>query len=304
MNEREFNQLLKSVSRSFYLTLKFLPQVFKQPTSIAYLLARASDTIADYRLAPPQSRIEWLEGFLHAINSENSSLPASPKWLDQLEHQGEKKLLTRLNSVMAVTRELPESILMDIKEVLNTIIRGQIADIEYFEVNSSEAIRSFNTDSQLDDYTYSVAGCVGVFWTQVGLKTQANYSRLSSDKLMELGAAYGKGLQLVNILRDVQSDELIGRCYIPCSDLETESNEASLLESRAEMIKLAKEHLNAGLEYSTSLVDWRTRFATILPAKLAFKTLDKIEKASSLDWKKPVKISRFEVYKTLLNSLI
>jgi len=40
-------KVLKDVSRSFYLSLRFLPEGFRTPTSLGYLLARASDTIAD-----------------------------------------------------------------------------------------------------------------------------------------------------------------------------------------------------------------------------------------------------------------
>ena len=39
--------VLKEVSRSFYLSLRFLPGGFRAPVSLGYLLARASDTIAD-----------------------------------------------------------------------------------------------------------------------------------------------------------------------------------------------------------------------------------------------------------------
>ena len=42
--------LLKGVSRSFYLTLRVLPANLRQPVGLAYLLARAADTIADTRL--------------------------------------------------------------------------------------------------------------------------------------------------------------------------------------------------------------------------------------------------------------
>ena len=39
--------LLRDVSRSFYLTLRVLPNAVRPQISVAYLLARASDTIAD-----------------------------------------------------------------------------------------------------------------------------------------------------------------------------------------------------------------------------------------------------------------
>ena len=44
---RPVKAILKSVSRSFYLTIKFLPRPLREPVSLAYLLARATDTMAD-----------------------------------------------------------------------------------------------------------------------------------------------------------------------------------------------------------------------------------------------------------------
>ena len=40
-------EVLRSVSRSFYLSLRVLPKPLRDPLSLAYLLARATDTIAD-----------------------------------------------------------------------------------------------------------------------------------------------------------------------------------------------------------------------------------------------------------------
>ena len=39
--------LLRGVSRSFYLSLRILPAALREPIGLAYLLARAADTVAD-----------------------------------------------------------------------------------------------------------------------------------------------------------------------------------------------------------------------------------------------------------------
>ena len=52
--------LLKGVSRSFYLTLRILPEGMRDPVGLAYLLARAADTIADTSLIPPVQRLDLL----------------------------------------------------------------------------------------------------------------------------------------------------------------------------------------------------------------------------------------------------
>ena len=61
--ERELARLLKGVSRSFYLTLRVLPKGIREPVGLAYLLARAADTISDSRFLPPDDRLTHLEAF-------------------------------------------------------------------------------------------------------------------------------------------------------------------------------------------------------------------------------------------------
>ena len=50
--------LLKQVSRSFYLSLAVLPAGVRPGIGLAYLLARATDTIADTRIVPRETRLD------------------------------------------------------------------------------------------------------------------------------------------------------------------------------------------------------------------------------------------------------
>lgn len=60
---RILGELLKSVSRAFYLSLRVLPAGLREPIGLAYLLARAADTVADTRLLPPDERLRHLLAF-------------------------------------------------------------------------------------------------------------------------------------------------------------------------------------------------------------------------------------------------
>src|ERR1044071_8213682 len=73
--------ILRSVSRSFYLSLRFLPQALRDPLSLAYLLARATDTIADTAQPPVALRIEALRQLAAAIQGT-----ASIESLDELRN--------------------------------------------------------------------------------------------------------------------------------------------------------------------------------------------------------------------------
>src|SRR5258708_23746854 len=89
-------------------------------------------------------------------------------------------------------------------------------DIERFEmVESRHALR--NPD-ELEEYAYLVAGSVGEFWTRLCALEWASYSRAAKSELERLGIEFGKGLQLVNILRDFPVDIAQGRSYLPGDD--------------------------------------------------------------------------------------
>src|SRR5437667_71593 len=64
--------LLRSVSRSFYLSIRFLPALLREPIALAYLLARTSDTVADTSQIPVTVRIETLKLLSDAIQGAAS----------------------------------------------------------------------------------------------------------------------------------------------------------------------------------------------------------------------------------------
>src|SRR5919201_3090379 len=55
--------LLKQVSRSFYLTLAVLPASLRPQLGLAYLFARAADTIADTDVIDRSRRLDLLRTF-------------------------------------------------------------------------------------------------------------------------------------------------------------------------------------------------------------------------------------------------
>ncbi|MBI4001459.1 MAG: squalene/phytoene synthase family protein, partial [Nitrospira defluvii] len=55
--------ILKQVSRSFYLTLNVLPVDVRDQMGLAYLFARAADTIADTDLIGREERLRYLNQF-------------------------------------------------------------------------------------------------------------------------------------------------------------------------------------------------------------------------------------------------
>ena len=59
--------LLRDVSRSFYKTLAILPGSIRPQISLAYLLARTTDTIADTEIVPVELIIAYPDSSFFAV---------------------------------------------------------------------------------------------------------------------------------------------------------------------------------------------------------------------------------------------
>src|SRR5437660_10100423 len=64
--------ILRSVSRSFYLSIRLLPAQLREPIALAYLLARATDSVADTAGISGLVRIEALKMLSDGIQGKAS----------------------------------------------------------------------------------------------------------------------------------------------------------------------------------------------------------------------------------------
>src|SRR5512133_425658 len=64
--------ILRSVSRSFYLSIRFLPRQLREPIALAYLLARTTDTVADTAQISASIRMETLKLLSNGIQGTAS----------------------------------------------------------------------------------------------------------------------------------------------------------------------------------------------------------------------------------------
>ncbi len=301
IGDRE-NQLLKGVSRSFYLSLRLLPGPMRGAASLGYLLARTSDTLADASAAPAGIRLASLDVFSSAIIG-----PAPlPRWdssvLASIPDPRERMLLESTHALLAWLERLPENEASLVREVVGIIIGGQKLDIARFGAARAENPAALADDAELDDYTWRVAGCVGAFWTKLGFITLGErFSRQAPDCLIARGISSGKGLQLVNILRDTAADLTSGRCYLPCAD---PRDTVLLMKEHARWLERATEHVDEGFAYAEALVSRRLRAASVLPAMLARETLQLLKNAGTEALRTRVKVPRRHVYQALLRAFI
>jgi len=316
----QLTELLKQTSRSFYLTLRVLPRPVRSQIGLAYLLARTTDTIADTEIIPLEDRLRALQHLRGRIfGTEPGPLDFS-ELARQQSLPAERALLENCEASLAALRELPTADAHLVRQVLDTITGGQELDLRRFKGASSEKIVALQTGAELDDYTYRVAGCVGKFWTEMCIGHLFNRPELEDLALgfpfEELGVRFGKGLQLVNILRDLPADLRKGRCYLPLNKLtEAGLKPADLLQPLNETrfrplyhgyLDLAESYLAAGWQY-TNLVprgQMRIRLACAWPVLIGLETIKRLRVENVLEPQHRVKLSRAEVRRLIVRSVV
>jgi farnesyl-diphosphate farnesyltransferase len=300
--------LLRSVSRSFYLSIRFLPAQLREPIAVAYLLARATDSVADTTGISGLVRIETLKMLSNGIQSKASRevvIDLIVSFVPLQTNESERRLLESLPDCLEWLEQMEQADRTDIRVVLEKITRGQMLDLQRFD--NPQEIRALSTAADLDEYTYLVAGCVGEFWTRLCFRHVRNFASLSEDEMLALGKRYGMALQLINVLRDAGSDLRAGRCYFPEYELSAAHLIASQILSEPgrfqpiyrTWLDKAMAGLECGMQYSRAIENRRVRAATVLPALIGARTLALLDMAGSTALHRTVKVPRREVRKMI-----
>jgi farnesyl-diphosphate farnesyltransferase len=311
--------LLKRVSRAFYLSLAILPKSLRDPIGLAYLLARAADTIADTRLVSRDERLGHLEALRSELRDE------SPSRLDKViractgpdPHPGERELLRRLTDYLESYRALAKEDRERVQRLLLTITEGMIFDLKTFPGEDEGRLVALETREDLDRYTYYVAGCVGEFWTEMMIAHRPRVAVWNPEEMKRRGVRFGKGLQMTNVLRDLARDLRIGRCYIPRKELAALGlSPKALLDPGAverlrpllsDLLAMTLDHYREGWDYTLAIprAEWRLRLACAWPLLIGLGTLALVARAPNLlDPSAAVKISRPAVYAIMLGSSV
>lgn len=166
-------KIIKEHSKSFYAAFSTLPKEEAMSVYAIYAFCRKADDIVDE--SADAKALEQLRNELELFEQGNE--PDHPVW--------------RALRVVFQTYE------MDIDPFYDMII-GQEKDL---------AFEQPKTQQDLEDYSYYVAGSVGLML----LPLLTPYSAELQDKAISLGVA----MQITNILRDIGEDLDNNRVYIP-----------------------------------------------------------------------------------------
>jgi farnesyl-diphosphate farnesyltransferase len=206
--------LLQKTSRTFALTIPCLPQPTRDEVGIAYLLFRIIDTFEDAVLWPPALRLEALKQFPELLDrpaAESRTLAASWTRQPPVLHAGYQELLAHTPYVLEQYWALrPEA-----RAILRSHVTRSAQGMASFVARIEPGGRlQLDTVEDLRAYCYAVAGIVGEMLTELFLLGRPTLERVAAD-LRSHAAAFGEGLQLVNILKDAHPDAAEGRTFLP-----------------------------------------------------------------------------------------
>src|SRR5260370_3774251 len=304
--------ILARVSRSCYLSIRLLPKKLRDPVSLGYLLARASDTIADTTELPIDLRTEKLRLVARGIQGEevgDAIVDLSVALAPLQKHKAERALIKSLQPCLDWLEQSDVLDREEVRAVLEPINRGQILDLERFRDPKRPV--ALETSAELDEYTYLVAGSAGEFWTRLCFRHLRKFATRSEDEMLTMGKRYGMGLQLINILRDAGTDLRTGRCYFPNDELMVAAMGPSQILREPERFQpiyrkwreKAERGIEAGLQYARAVRNRRVRTATVLPALIGARTLALLRDAAATALQRHIKVPRREV-RAIVASLV
>ena len=311
--------MLRDVSRSFYLTLRLLPKHSRDVISLGYLMARATDTIADASGVSIMERQLLLEKTAELMAEDEPSKYDLEKLIAEIQEEvlpeltksGEITLMRKLSDCFGWLSTFGGRKRQALDRVLETIVKGQLMDLETFGKSDAGDVTCLDKADQLHLYTDLVAGCVGRFWTEVGFACDEQFASSPESEMLKLGEDYGRGLQLVNIVRDLGEDLEAGRCYFPLEELVVSGwqdghwkhSQAAILEVADHWMKKAENGLRGGVRYAQFTRNRRVKIATVLPALVGALTLRQLRKAQGSYLFQRLKVSRAEIRQILFRTM-
>lgn len=285
---------------------------------LAYLLARAADTVADTDLVARPERIAHLETLRRACAGDDVDVAGVARAAAPLQtHEGERRLLGALGPALARVAALPPADRREVRAVLDTLTSGMLFDLRRFPGRDASSLAALDTLEELDRYVYLVAGCVGPFWTALHVAHRPALRGWDLEALQPTAIRFGKALQMTNVLRDVPRDLRAGRCYLPASELRAlglaptdlldpgRTPRARPLLER--LLRLTLDHYQAAWQYTLAIPprEWRMRLPCAWPLMIGLATLARVApELDRLAVTGPIKIPRREVRAILARSLL
>lgn len=239
---KEAMHILKLTSRTFYIPISLLKPNLKETVASAYLCMRAIDEMEDHELLDSETKQHLLRSTSKLLKNEfdnDAYLELLKPYIDQLP-----EVTVRLGDWITFC---PEGMANKITDSTSTMAAGMAKWVEKDWQIKNKA--------DLDDYTYYVAGLVGIMLSDIW----EWYDGTKTDR--ELAVAYGRGLQMVNILRNQEEDQKRGVRFIPDD------------WTRDDLFQYTEQNLKLADEYMKDIKTHNIMLFCKIPLALAKRTL-------------------------------
>lgn len=241
---KDAQKMLAETSRTFVIPISRLEGSLHHVVMAAYLCMRSIDEIEDHPSLSPENKTRLLRLIGEHIKDDKFSL--SPLFDSHSEQLPE--VTVRLDDWLSL---IPADI--------SSTVRMFIAKMAVGMAAWTERNWHVQTEDDLDDYTYVVAGLVGEMLS----KLWKWHDHIETDE--KLAVAFGRGLQAVNIIRNRSEDKERGVSFYPHG------------WTQERMIDYAKNQLRKADEYIASIQPKHIYEFCSIPLALAYGTLTVIE---------------------------
>lgn len=343
--ERFCRLTLSAVSRTFALNIPVLPAPLDLVVSVAYLLCRIADTIEDETEGSAAERRPLLVEFARLCELPPEWRPASVlfargarRHLRPSAPSAEVRLLRGTPLVLTALSWLEPSARQAIARCLR-VMTGGMSDLMAIQPTKGRApvrnkvagpvesavdgpaskrvegpvpsrVEGLADLDQTLTYCYYVAGVVGEMLTELFAGFSPRVKARSAE-LMARAPAFGRALQLTNILRDAREDLDQGRCFLPRREmakhgLTPETLLRPELRRQAvaffdELIEVARRDADVALEYALTIPpeEQGIRLFCLWPLFFSVLTLRELTGNPAVLEPTPVKIGRDAVQRVM-----
>jgi farnesyl-diphosphate farnesyltransferase len=244
--KRDAMYMLEKTSRTFFIPISRLVPGLQEAVAAAYLCFRAIDEIEDHPELDRKEKAFLLRSIESAVQSTDRQAR-----LEHLFHPYTDRL-------PEVTLRLPDWIRFSPEDAVPRILIS-VADMSGRMAGWVERNWKVLTDQDLDDYTYSVAGLVGIMLADLWKW----HSGIECDYPRAI--AFGRGLQAVNIIRNRKEDLERGVDFYPEH------------WGQDRMLAYARRNLKDAEAYTGSLPSGSIHEFCRIPLTLAQATLNVVE---------------------------
>ena len=282
--------LLEKTSRTFALNIQVLPTGLRRQVLLAYLFCRMADTLEDDGELEESAKVRLLESFRGLfppgatsegrIAGFRAALP--PAWGES--ERWDHLLVHHCHWILPQLSGFPQAAVDAISRCVDEMCSGMI-DFTRRQARTREGQVLIETVEDLDRYCYYVAGTVGDLLCDLFTLHSPLIGAKKAGALRSLSVSFGLGLQLTNILKDVQEDRRRNVSYLPAAMLaaeglsqasfSAEANDAGGARVMARLLAKARGHLQDALDYTCLLprMEPRLRLFCLWPLFMAAENL-------------------------------